>query len=436
MTISSGAPRGRNHPNESTVFSFASTMTAPNQSLDSVSGIVTRNNQTRTRTAVPTTEMPRDSGYMSNSDLIQQTAEAESSKSPTASLRSQQVDQPHNEEPESRQMGETELVRDKTPGENGVAETPKDDSPGEAAVPEFLDAPTAPGPQEMAHSALGSVCSVSSRSVHGIEGHLNQRELALPHPTIPAALIPGAPVPLRVPNTTAPKGGELDHSPTPISELLIKRQDGWLDHPAAPILEAPISEGPTTGSANTNPSRLFQSIPPDSAVCSINQISTLPEYHYPSAISPTIIPSETLLFGSQSLFRNSTSRYTAPPPRRSKAKTKTIHLVRGQFYSHRLDIASPRPFCYTTGHLTVYPEFVDDKMTQRKSIGPVEMLIRWLDPGDQASLGVSGLFPAPKVIGVDSIPDYTNLDSGSPDQVFVAHGPDVVEMRVVRSLRR
>lgn len=450
VTMSSGASRGRNPPNESTVFSFASTMTVSNQSLDSVPGSVGGGGRTQAQTAVSTTEMPRDSGYMSNRDLIQQPVEAEPLKSPAASLGGQQVDCPEDDQPEPGQMEGLEPAGDGRLGQTGVAETTTNNTPDEATVPD---------PPEMAHSALGSVCSGSARSVPGLDGLPTQSESALPLPTIPAALIPGAPAPLRDPSTTRPENDRLNHPARSISEGPTTRQD---DHPAVPISEAPTWEGsttgqkdhqfdhpavlvseatilaaPTTGAANINSSLLFQNIPPNDALSSINQIPTLPEYHYPSAISPTTISSETLLSKSQSPFRDSTSRYTTPP-RRSKTRTKIVRLIRGQFYSHRLDIPSPRPFCYTTGHLAVYPEFTNDKILSHRSsrsADPVEMLIRWLDPEEQASLGVSGLFLAPKVIAVDSIPDSTDLDSGSPDQVFVAHGPDVVEMRVVRSFR-
>ncbi|KAK1754851.1 hypothetical protein QBC47DRAFT_202662 [Echria macrotheca] len=124
---------------------------------------------------------------------------------------------------------------------------------------------------------------------------------------------------------------------------------------------------------------------------------------------------------------------TTNQPTRTSAPSqiKTIRLIRGQIYTHRLDFPSPHIFRYTTGQVTVYPELTHLSTGRNTGTGPIEMRIHWLAHPPSLSPDEQG-----RVVPVPSIPEDSDMDSGSAERVWLVNGGDVVQVEVVRSLRR
>jgi hypothetical protein len=193
---------------------------------------------------------------------------------------------------------------------------------------------------------------------------------------------------------------------------------------------------------------------------------------------------------SQPTYKNPSTK-----PQRQKKKTTQTLLKRGQTYTHRLDIShsshspSERPnsgslnsssHSYKAGKLTIYPELILDdndnnipfvspsssssssswpsfpesslssnnsnsnSSSRRPVMEPLEMRIRWLLQGEEEEAVLGSAYQGSSVerggyrvanacvIPAESVPDTEDLDSGCKERVYLAHGRDVVEIRIVR----
>ncbi|KAK0731795.1 hypothetical protein B0H67DRAFT_476575, partial [Lasiosphaeris hirsuta] len=101
--------------------------------------------------------------------------------------------------------------------------------------------------------------------------------------------------------------------------------------------------------------------------------------------------------------------------------TTTVHLLRGRPATLRLDIPSKTEHIYTTGQITIHPEFVRHRRG-RKS-GPVGMTIHWLLLKEERRfLDRDGA----RLTKIRSLPVLEDFESRSGEPVYLTHGGHVV----------
>lgn len=162
----------------------------------------------------------------------------------------------------------------------------------------------------------------------------------------------------------------------------------------------------------------------------------------------------------------------SPPPNNDTLPSKPtlqvepegkIPLIRGQTTTLRLDTPPGiHPRCYSTGLVNIYPEFVHtrsarDQLSNNSStnntpppplmsdisslpsmsdvsyVDGVEMRIRWLLLEEcNTSTGKVGTLVRQKPTQITSLPIFEDVDGGSSECVYLAHGADVVKVEVVR----
>ncbi|KAL2016531.1 hypothetical protein VTK56DRAFT_3425 [Thermocarpiscus australiensis] len=155
---------------------------------------------------------------------------------------------------------------------------------------------------------------------------------------------------------------------------------------------------------------------------------------------------------------------SSPEPVRSAGPSSRPHpasseqppqpLNRGQVISLRLDHTSttttttPLP-SYTTGHLTIHPEFIRAAATNPPSSssstsasgpvsgsrsgsasGPVQVRIQWLHADRAAAIRVAARPPG--FVSLDALQRGAEMDGGSAECVYLACGGEVVMIEVVR----